>query len=112
MSTFSELSFIALLGALIPTPVLADDWPFWRGPNRDGHSEEKGILKSWEGSPPKLLWMTEGLGSGYSSVSVSKGVIYTTGNFDGGQGVIAVRVKDGEVLWTEKITAADRKRVV
>jgi outer membrane protein assembly factor BamB len=106
MFTFSELSFIALLGAVLPTAVLADDWPSWRGPNRDGHSKETGILKSWEGSPPKLLWMTEGMGSGYSSVSVSKGVIYTTGNFDGGQGVIAVRVKDGEVLWTEKITDA------
>ena len=25
----------------------ADDWPQWRGPNRDGISTEKGLLKSW-----------------------------------------------------------------
>jgi outer membrane protein assembly factor BamB len=25
----------------------ADDWPQWRGPNRDGHSKETGLLKEW-----------------------------------------------------------------
>lgn len=84
--------------------VWADDWPQWRGPNRDGQSAETGILKSWEEKPPKLLWMTEGLGGGYSSVAVAGGRIYTTGNLDGGQGVIAVNAEDGKVLWSKVLT--------
>ena len=36
--------------------ISAQDWAQWRGPNRDGVSSEKGLLKSWpEGGPP-LAW--------------------------------------------------------
>jgi outer membrane protein assembly factor BamB len=104
MHTSATSTLLALLSIAAAGTALADDWPQWRGPNRDGQSAEKGIIKSWEDSPPELLWMVEGMGRGYSSVSVAKGKIYTTGNFDGGQGVIAARVKDGEVLWRKKLT--------
>ncbi len=95
---------LPVLGLATLGSVLADDWPQWRGPNRDGQSAEKGIIKSWEENPPKLLWMAEGMGSGYSSVAVAGAKIYTSGNFDGGQGVVAVNAKDGKVLWRTKLT--------
>ena len=85
-------------------PVSAEDWPQWRGPNRDGKSAETGIIRSWEEHPPKLLWMTEGMGGGYSSVAVVDGKVFTTGNLPDGQGVIAVDAADGKVLWSEVIT--------
>ena len=47
------------------------DWPQFRGPNRDGISTEKGLLKEWPTSGLKLLWTAKGLGAGYSSVSVA-----------------------------------------
>ena len=31
-------------------------WPQWRGPRRDGISDEKGLLASWPEGGPKLLW--------------------------------------------------------
>ena len=32
---------------LLPMGVRADDWPQWRGPNRDGVSAETGLLESF-----------------------------------------------------------------
>ena len=32
------------------------DWPQWRGPNRDGISEESGLLSQWPESGPARLW--------------------------------------------------------
>src|SRR5262245_52127287 len=34
----------------------AADWPQWRGPQRDGISQETGLLKEWPKEGPKLLW--------------------------------------------------------
>jgi outer membrane protein assembly factor BamB len=63
--------------------VQADDWPQWRGPNRDGKSEEKGLLRKWPATGPRKLWTIEGLGEGFSTVAVVGDTIYTTGMSDG-----------------------------
>jgi len=31
------------------------DWPQWRGPERNGTSQESGLLKQWPAEGPKLL---------------------------------------------------------
>lgn len=101
MRILSSVALAATAGGL----VQADDWPQWRGPNRDGRSAETGVIsKSWEDAPPKLLWKVEGMGGGFSSVSVAKGRIYTTGNLEGGQGVVAVDAAKGTVLWSTILT--------
>ncbi len=81
-------------------PAWAEDWPSFRGPQRDGICREKGLLKQWpEGGPP-LAWKTAGLGEGFSSVTVVDGVLYTEGHKDGKQWVMALDVgKKGELIW-------------
>jgi len=51
----------------------------WRGPSRDGHYPEKGLLKQWPESGPKILWAYEQLGQGHSSAIVDQGYVYTSG---------------------------------
>jgi len=58
------------------------EWPCWRGPNHDGKSTDTGLLKEWPSDGPKLLWKIKGIGKGFSTVSISKGRIYTTGDID------------------------------
>ena len=82
----------------------AGEWPQWRGPGRENKSPETGLLDSWESAPPKLLWMADGLGEGYASVSIADGRIYTTGNLSDGQAVIALSLDGGKVLWTKTLT--------
>ncbi len=84
-------------------------WPQWRGPQRDGKSAETGLLKSWEQTPPKLLWTTEGFGEGYSAITINDGKLFTTGNFSEGQKVIAANAADGKILWATNITNEEPK---
>ena len=59
---------------------LADDWPQWRGPQRNGISQETGLLKEWPKEGPKLLWQVDKLGSGYSTPAVAGDRLYLLGN--------------------------------
>ena len=90
-------------------PAMGKDWPQFRGPDLDGKSSETGLLKSWEGKAPALVWMGEGMGSGYGGVAVVGGRAFSTGNFKDGQGVVAVNIKDGKVLWTTALTEGEPK---
>lgn len=76
------------------------DWPCWRGPNHDGISLETGLLHAWPADGPKLLWKVEGLGEGFSTPSVAGKLIYTMGNRDGQEFVIALdKTAQGKEAW-------------
>lgn len=100
---------LILIAATLSTNLAADDWPQWRGPNRDGKSAERGLDLDFSDGPPRLLWKVEGLGRGYSSVSIVDGVLYTTGNTDSGQSVLARNASDGAAVWSTPITDAAPK---
>ncbi len=40
-------------------PAAAEDWPSWRGPHRDGTSDETGLVSSWSQSGENLIWKAE-----------------------------------------------------
>lgn len=54
----------------------------WRGPERDGHFPETGLMKEWPENGPELLLEIEGIGKGYSSAVLDGDVIYVTGMID------------------------------
>ena len=74
------------------------DWPQWRGPRRDGVSDEKGLLSSWPDDGPKLLWKIDGLGTGWSCPIIVGQRIYITGEA-GNDLVIFALNRDGVVQW-------------
>ena len=75
------LSAGLLLGLCLNSAVtVAADWPGFLGPNRDGRSPDKGLLKQWPEAGPPLLWKVDNIGPGWSSMSVADGCVYTTGN--------------------------------
>lgn len=98
------LSLISLgLLALAPT-ARADDWPQWRGPQRDGVSREKGLLRAWPQGGPKLLWQAKDAGSGYSTPIVAKGRLYVMGNEGmNDEFVYAFDAKSGKRLWGARV---------
>lgn len=76
-----------------------NDWPQWRGVNRDGKSAERGLLKSWpQGGPPRA-WQAAGAGEGYSSFSVAGGRLYTLGARGGTEYVMAFDEATGKKVW-------------
>lgn len=83
----------------------ASDWPEWRGRNRDGKSADSGLLKQWPPGGPTLLWKADGIGDGFSSVSVSGGTVFITGDRDGKLVVSALDL-DGKSKWQVPIDSA------
>lgn len=55
------------------------EWPTFLGPNHDGKSPDKGLLKEWPSQGPPLAWKVNNIGTGYSSVTVAGGTVYVTG---------------------------------
>ena len=50
------LTGAALVAALLAaTPLLASDWPHWRGPDRDGSSGEQRLPLVWD-AETNVLW--------------------------------------------------------
>ncbi|HYO15469.1 MAG TPA: PQQ-binding-like beta-propeller repeat protein [Thermoanaerobaculia bacterium] len=92
--------FAALVSAAPNRPA---EWPQWRGPNRDGISKDSGLLTQWPQTGPPLAWKASGLGGGFSSLAISGGRIFTLGDREGAQRLIALSGTDGKILWTTRI---------
>jgi len=93
--TIASLSADGLIAS--PEP----DWPQWRGPRRDGISDEKGLLESWPDGGPKLLWKIDGIGAGWSCPIIVGQRIYITGDV-GSDLVIFALDLNGQVQWKVK----------
>ena len=91
---FTALFFAVGLG------LSADDWPQWRGPNRDGISRETGLLQAWPSAGPKRVWLSRDIGIGYSAPVVAKGRLFVLGTKGGKEQLFAKEAKGGKTLWT------------
>lgn len=73
-------------------------WPEFHGAGRTNVSPDRGLLRRWpEGGPP-LVWKFSECGQGYSGVSIAEGMIFTAGDFDDQEMVLALDL-DGKLLW-------------
>ena len=95
-----------VMAMVLVSSAMAADWPQWRGPDREGVSRETGLLKEWPAEGPKLLWTMTGCGTGYSSVSIVDGRLFTMGDLNEGgksQFLIAFDLKTQKRLWATRI---------
>lgn len=98
--------------AILPLGAFAEDWPQWRGPNRDGVWTETGIIESFAGPEIALKWTTK-ISNGYSGPTVAKGRVYITDRVEEPVEVERVLCFDeatGKRLWTHEY-ACTYKRV-
>lgn len=91
----------AVAAASQPDGLIASpepDWPQWRGPRRDGVSDQRGLLPTWPEGGPKLLWKIGNLGHGWSSPIVVGDRLYITGDL-GEDLVIFAFDLEGNLKW-------------
>ena len=101
MRNYRVFFAVVLLSLSCVAAVSAADWPAWRGPNRDGLCQEKGLLKAWPEIGPPLAWKTTGIGEGFGGPAIVGNMLYITGHKDGNQWVYALDVrKDGKQVWS------------
>ena len=93
---------LGLFGSL--TRPYALDWVRWRGPDLNGISRETGWLTKWPDDGPKRLWKAK-VGTGFSSLVVANGNVYTLGNSGRGRGeekdtMFCFDAATGKVIWS------------
>jgi len=81
----------------------AQDWPQWRGPNRDGISSVFLESKAWP-EKLKLKWKVN-VGEGHSSPVVANGSIYLHTRQGDREVVSCLRTETGQVIWQEGYAA-------
>lgn len=84
--------------AIALAPPRADDWPQWRGSNRDGVGKAPGMLTDWKQTPPKQLW-TAPCGGGFGSLAVTGGRVYFQDFKDGQERVVCLDAATGQEKW-------------
>jgi hypothetical protein len=84
-------------------------WPQWRGPLRDGISKENDLLKVWPAEGPKLAWLVDTVGDGFSSTAIQNNMVYTTGKRDSVEILTALDLK-GNIKWQKVFGRASRDK--
>lgn len=76
------------------------DWPDWRGPNRDAVWEAAGVLETFDSDVIESKWSVS-IGPGYSGPTVSEGKVYVTDRVEHPQAerVLCFDERTGEELW-------------
>jgi outer membrane protein assembly factor BamB len=106
---FSGSSLVIVLAAVCPFAVSAvaknaeTDWPRFRGAAGDGISHETGLLKEWPKDGPPLVWKSDPIGIGFSSVSMAGPRIFTMGDDKKASWVFALDRNTGKMLWSAKV---------
>jgi outer membrane protein assembly factor BamB len=93
---FTSLSLASLASAA--------DWAQWRGPHRNGVSDEKGWSSSWGAAGPRVLWKAN-VGLGFASFTVADGRVSTTGNAGNTDTVFCFDAVTGKQIWKQSYPA-------
>jgi len=115
LNRFRDIGLTAVLWSIVSSTLLADSWPQWLGPQRDGVWREKGILEKFPEGGPKRIWRVE-LGAGYSGPAVAGGRVFVmdrqvpaeipkpksvfeASQIPGNERVLCFNEADGKLLW-------------
>jgi outer membrane protein assembly factor BamB len=92
-----KLASLLACGVIFSAPLLAGDWPHYRGPAQNGSTQE--TIGAFPVGGPRELWRVQ-LGTGLGSVTVADGRAFSAGFKDGKEILYALNPANGRVLWT------------
>ena len=99
--TLKSIRLVSILVVLVWTaggPVaIAQDWPQWRGPNRDGAVQSSDLPSTWPNALTEQ-WTVD-VGLGYATPVIVGDRIYMYTRQDGDEVMLALDVDSGDVLW-------------
>jgi outer membrane protein assembly factor BamB len=82
----------------------SDDWPQWRGVNRNGLSSETRLLEAWGPGGPPQLWMRDDIGFGFSAPAAvgDRLFVMTNDNLED-EFIRSLAAVDGKTLWSVRV---------
>jgi len=92
-----KLFALLLLSQFLCATAVAQDWPQWRGPNRDGNVSGAIIPTTWPKSLKEQWKVTVGIG--HSSPVVSKGRIYVFARQGEEEVLLSLEQSTGKEIW-------------
>ena len=95
----------ATMFAIATSVVTGADWPYWRGPDRNGISSEKGLTLD---KISTKVWRKK-LGSGYSSMTIANGKLYALGNVAGQDIIYCLDAATGKEKWRYSYSCSSGK---
>ena len=109
-SKFVKTGAILLFVAFINAVGAAEDWPEFRGPTGQGHSNAKDVPTHWSATS-NVVWKTAIPGEGWSSPVLVDGKIYLTTAITDSTNTslraICVDAKGGRVEWSIEVLKPD-----
>ncbi|MBI3881683.1 MAG: PQQ-binding-like beta-propeller repeat protein [Verrucomicrobia bacterium] len=99
-----KIFFLLAALAACTGSIHAADWPYWRGPQRNGVSAETGVPEKFPAGGPAIAWQAK-VGLGFSSFVVAKGRAFTMGHAAGKDTVFAFDATTGKALWKHSYPA-------
>ena len=99
---FTGLVFASILCSGV---ARGEDWPWFRGPSRQGMSQEKGVPTQWSATS-NVRWKTPIPGAGWSSPIVFGNRLFLTTALDDGSSfhMICLDRLTGRVIWDKELT--------
>jgi len=102
LSVYTYIFMVVVLSGSL-AEINAQDWPQWRGPNRDGISKETGLNLDWSEKKPALLWTFRQAGAGYSAPVIVGSTLFSQGAADGKDFAFAIDTKTGKLKWKQDL---------
>lgn len=101
------MGLILALGCVLPPNCQAEDWPQWRGPNRDGVWDADGIVDQLPTGQLPLKWSVE-VGPGYNGPTVASGRVFVMDRQtapEESERVLCFDSKTGNLIWQHTYAA-------
>jgi hypothetical protein len=102
--SYRVLLFV-ILASLPGSVTLGGDWPEWRGPSRDGTSQEKGLPTKWTMAGENLVWKQPY--GGRSAPIIMGGRVFIFNSAGEGETmqerVMAFDANTGKLLWEHRM---------
>jgi outer membrane protein assembly factor BamB len=105
-STSQLLLLATLILASLALPARGDDWPQWRGTNREGVWRERGIVESFPTAGLPVRWRAP-LGAGFSGPAVAQGKVFVMDRL-----LAEGAPQDVKTQWNYRDKTMGRERVV
>src|SRR5262249_29704555 len=82
----------------------AQDWPQWRGPNRDAKATGFTAPTTWPKEPTRK-WQVK-VGDGVATPALVGDKLYVFSRQEGNEGIRCLAAADGKEIWADKYEAA------
>ena len=99
MNYSPRLISLWVLSFSVGTSALAQDWPQWRGPNRDGKAVGFTAPQAWP-KELKKLWTTP-VGDGDATPALVGGKLYLFARAEGQEVVLCLDATTGKEIWRD-----------